>query len=114
MSILFPITEWVTVDQAVNEAHEAGRKLEGPDLRKACRKTFGPAGLAVLITRDGIKTGGQPADYSGDAGGRGVWLVHRSAVEQRLAERQRGAGNPAFRQPGQPGIRRRTKVQVAE
>lgn len=105
----FPITEWIPLFQAAREAAEAGRKLEPVNLAKDCRQRFGPAGLAALVTAHGVIIGASAEEYSSSLhkGGRSVWLIHRSALEQRLAERARGPGNPTFRQPGQPGIPKR-------
>lgn len=86
--------DWLTIDQAVEEAKAAGHKLEGNNLRKDCRQRFGPKGLAVYVGKEGIRTGGSPEDYKER---RGIWLIHRSAVEMRLEERSKGPGNPSWR-----------------
>lgn len=99
-----PFKDWMTIPEAVAMAREQGRRLENNDLRIHCRSRFGPEGLAVYIVSRGIIFGGAPEDFPTTE--RGTWLVHRSAVEQRLAERARGVGNPVFREPGQPGIPR--------
>lgn len=107
VSTLFPVAEWVTTDQAVVEAPAicerlgVAAKLDGHDLRRMCRERYAEQGLAVYVGKEGILTG--PVDYPGP-GGRGVWLIHRRAVEQRLTERARGRGNPNFREKGQPGV----------
>lgn len=93
----FPVNEWLTTEQAVALATERGRKLDGSDLRKHCRQRFAREGLAALIDSDGVKTGPgfnyRHCKEGGDMTGRGVWLIHRIAVERRLAERDMGPGH---------------------
>lgn len=95
--MIFPTEQWMTTEQAVAVAKARGRKLDASDLRKHCRRRFGPEGLAVLIDNDGIKTGPN-FDYrsrheGGDMSGRGVWLIHVQALEKRLNERAQGPGH---------------------
>lgn len=97
----FPVDEWVTIRQAVQDAHKEGQSLEEEDLRQQCRRRFAPLGLAVFIGRGGINTGGSAQDYVG-LGGRGIWLIHRDAVRIRLQERIASVTDPNYRRRGRP------------